>query len=111
MALFKRRPLWPQHATAHEALQFVASVCDGTKSHDSMGFCRDHLVWGNFFASTPPEQWLPVHHQSALFMVRYYRRQLTNAGFDVNQILGGHRPRRCTRREAKSIAPAWRDDP
>ncbi len=104
MGWFKRRPIWPQYAIPAEAVQFIASICDGAVARDGLGFQKEHVEIGHRMANADPPWWEPWQHDWAIYFVRYYRRQLSQAGFDIDQILGRRRPRRCRRSVGDSQA-------
>ncbi len=90
-------------------MQFIASICDGAVARDGLGFQKEHVAIGHALASADPAPWERWQQEWAMYFVRYYRRQLTEAGFDVDQILSG-RPRRSTRSDAGAVE-RWVVDP
>lgn len=110
MKWFKRRPISPRFATPAEAVQFIASICDGAVARDGFGFQKEHVEVGHAMARIDPSLWEPWQHDWAMFFVRCYRRQLSAAGFDVTQMLQRGRARRCRRSDLPGEA-TWQPDP
>ena len=104
-----RRPIAPTHATAFEAIAYLASACDGAIRLDGHGFSADHVAIGHRLAGA--RRWSRRDLRTARRLVTYYRRQLTHAGFDVNAVLSRRRPRRISRRRARRLTPGWYPDP
>ncbi len=96
----KKRTVWPGHATVQEAVQYLASVCDGAIKRDGHGFCSEHVAYGHWLAQLPPAEWGPEERQHGRTIVNTYREQLRRAGFDPEQILCRKRPRRLRRKPA-----------
>ena len=105
------RPLWPGHATVGDAVRYIASACDGARRRDGHGYSAEHTQYGHWLASLPDHQWTPSEHNAGLYLVHLYRRQLTQAGFDVEAILQRRRPRRLSRREHRALTAGWAPDP
>ena len=68
----RKRINWPGHATVDEAVQYLASVCDGAIKRDGHGFCSDHVAYGHWLAQLPPVEWGPEERQHGLTIVRTY---------------------------------------
>lgn len=107
----KSRPTWPGHATVQEAVQYLASVCDGAIKRDGHGFRSDHVAYGHWLARLPASQWGPEEVGHGRTIVRTYRQQLQSAGFNPEQIISGKRPRRIRRKRAAMIRSGWAPDP
>ena len=67
------------------------------------------MAVGHALAKTDPATWERWQREWAMHIVRYYRRQLTEAGFDVDQILAG-RSLRSPRSEG-NVCQKWAPDP
>lgn len=111
MLMRRNRPIWPGHATVHEAVQYLASVCDGAIKHDGHGFRSDHVAYGHWLAQLPLVEWGPQECQHGLSIVRTYSAQLRRAGFDPEQILRGGRPPRIGSKRSAQLQPGWATDP
>ncbi len=107
----RRRPIWPGYATARDAVQYLASACDGAIRRDGHGFSTDHVEIGHWLASLDDTAWGPTEQQRALQLVRVYRHQLDRAGFNTGEILRAARPARTTRRRLDRLHPCWATDP
>ena len=107
----RKRINWPGHATVDEAVQYLASVCDGAIKRDGHGFCSDHVAYGHWLAQLPPVEWGPEERQHGITIVRTYSAQLRRAGFDPEQILHGGRPTRASRRGSAGLQAGWATDP
>lgn len=104
------KPTHPLSATPTEALGFMASVCDGARRSDSLGFGRDEQDAHQLLAKGE-SNWTFGERRRALWIIRYYRRQLTTAGFNVDQILR-RKPIKISKRRFKKLPPAlWYADP
>ncbi len=106
-----RRPTSPRHATAAEAVRYLASVCDGATRRDGHGFSSDHVAYGHWLAALPADRWTPAEHAGARQLVRIYRNQLARVVFAPADILTGRRPRRISRRVASRLQAGWAPDP
>lgn len=105
-----RKPHDPRNASIPEALAYLASVCDGATTRDGIGFGYEEQD-GHQLLAYGAQNWSAQHRKRAAWIVRYYRRQLSAAGFDVDQILKG-RTNRMARRRARKLAVAdWYPDP
>lgn len=104
-------PHSPRHATAADAIHYLASICDGAVRRDGHGFASDHVTYGHWLAGLPPDSWTPAEHIAARQLVRIYRNQLTRAGFAPADIVAGRRPRRISRRAASRLRAGWASDP
>lgn len=107
----RKRINWPGHATVDEAVQYLASVCDGAIKRDGYGFCSDHVAYGHWLAQLPAVEWGPEERQHGMTIVRTYSAQLRRAGFDPEQILRGGRPARASRRRSAGVQAGWATDP
>lgn len=107
----RNRTTWPGHATVKEAVQFLASVCDGAIKRDGHGFCSEHVAYGHWLAQLPADEWGPEEHRHGRSIVRVYREQLRRAGFDPEQILGQRRPPLVKRRQVDRLQTGWAPDP
>lgn len=107
----KKRINWPGHATVPEAVQYLASVCDGAIKRDGHGFCGDHVAYGHWLAQLPDTEWGPEEHWHGRSIVCVYREQLRQAGFNPEQILGKRRPSRVKRRQIERLQTGWAPDP
>ena len=105
------RTIWPGHATVQEAVQYLASVCDGAIKRDGHGFCSEHVAYGHWLARLPDAEWGTEEHRHARSIVCVYREQLRRAGFDPEQILGRRRPSRVKRRRVERLQTGWAPDP
>jgi len=109
-AMRTKRPIWPGYATIQEAVQYLASACDGAIKRDGHGFRSDHVAYGHWLAQLPEEEWGSEEHLHGLTIIRVYRQQLRRAGFDPDVILGGGRRHRMTGRQAKRLRAGWAPD-
>lgn len=102
---FHRAP----RATAHDAIAYLASACDGARRRDHHGFNAEHVELGHRLARAT--RWSRRDHRSARKLISFYRRQLTAAGYDIEALLGsrGHEPRR--RAQQRSGDAQWAADP
>ncbi len=107
----RKRITWPGHATVPEAVQYLASVCDGAIKRDGHGFCNAHVAYGHWLAQLPPTEWGTQERQHGLAIVRTYAVQLRRAGFDPEQILRGARPVRISGKRCAELHPGWACDP
>ncbi len=107
----RRRPIHPSHATPAEAIHFLASVCDGALRRDGIGFGTDHVAIGHHLAAKYADGWAPHDHAQARHLLRIYRRQLLAAGFDIQNLIRGRRPRRCSPRTTEGLVAGWAADP
>lgn len=96
-------------ATARDAIEYLASACDGAVRRDGHGFGTDHVTVGH--ALVARARWGPRCRRQARQLVRIYRHQLSRAGFDPAQILGDSPARSITRHQLRSMTPCWADDP
>lgn len=108
---FRRKLVHPAHATVAEAIQFLASVCDGATRRDSIGFGADHVAIGHRLATRDSTEWTPYETAQGRQLVIIYQRQLGGAGFAVDSILAGRRKRRCSPRMVSSLIAGWATDP
>lgn len=102
---FHRAP----RATAHDAIAYLASACDGARRRDHHGFNAEHVELGHRLARAT--RWSRRDHRHARQLIRFYSRQLTAAGYNVEALLGrqGRDARR--RRRPRSPKPKWATDP
>ena len=104
-----RRPISPAYATPHEAIQYLASACDGAIRRDGHGFSSDHVQIGHELANR--SRWGRKHRRSGQHLIQVYRRQLEHAGFDMARMLMQSTPSRISRKRSNSLNPAWMTDP
>jgi len=95
--------------TLSDAIAYLASACDGAQQRDGHGFNADHVPIGHRLVGA--NRWSRRDRRRARQFVRYYRRQLSAAGFDVDAVLRGRRPRRRSRRFRSQNPPQWAVDP
>lgn len=108
---FRRKLVHPAHATVPEAIQFLASVCDGATRRDGIGFGADHVAIGHRLATRDSTKWTPYETAQGRQLVIIYRRQLGGAGFAVHSTLGRGRPQRCSQKAASTFIAGWATDP
>ena len=102
---FRRAP----RATAYDAIAYLASACDGARRRDGHGFNTEHVEIGHRLARAT--RWSRRDRRRAQALIRFYRRQLTAAGYDVDALLG-RRPRKSEPRRLRGSGPArWATDP
>ncbi len=106
MLLHRRHPA---NASVRDAIQYLASACDGAFRRDGHGFAREHVDLGHHLAAC--RHWGPRRRRTARKLVRIYQGQLERAGFDPNQVLGVARPRTMHLWRARSLTPGWAADP
>ncbi len=104
-----RQKVHPATATLRDAIEYLASACDGAVRRDGHGFSTDHVILGHGLAEHP--RWGPSRRRRARRLVRFYQQQLTRAGFDPDQILGNRSPARISRRQLQLLAASWAPDP
>lgn len=68
-----------------QAIQHLAALCDGAHQVDGVGFSKIHVEFGKSLAAQ--DTWSPKQTKAALHLVRRYRKQLTNGGFNVEDLL------------------------
>ncbi len=103
--LMRRRS--PAEATVRDAVDYLASACDGAVRRDGHGFALEHVRTGHRLAAR--RRWSRRDKRAARFLVRYHFRQLERAGYDVETLLGQVRR---SRRRYPSPGPAiWAPDP
>ena len=94
---FRRRR--PAEATAREAIEYLASACDGAIRRDGHGFNREHVVTGHALAQK--RRWSRRDRTTAERLTVHYQSQLRCAGLVASGALRArHRP-----------APQWAPDP
>ena len=106
-----KRPIWPGYATVQEAVQYLASACDGAIKRDGHGFRSDHVAYGHWLAQLPGEEWGSEEYRHGMTIVRVYQQQLQRAGFDPKRILERKRSPRISQRKSARLEPGWRPDP
>lgn len=104
-----RRPISPTHATPHEAIAYLASVCDGAVRRDGHGFSSDHVLIGHQLARH--QRWGRRQRRTAVQLIRIYCHQLDQAGFDTATLLSSRTPPRLSRRRSTYLTPGWFTDP
>lgn len=72
------------------AIRFLAGNCDGAVSHDGQGFNGRDAAIGHSFANQERDFSARQAEIAAKF-VKFYRKQLTNGGFDVDAILAEYK--------------------
>jgi hypothetical protein len=72
--------------TLSQAVQALASVCDGAISQDFQGFAGPDVTAGHYFASIPQELWGAEWERKVHTILRKYRRQLEGFGIDYDAI-------------------------
>ena len=103
-------PLRPRsRTTLYDAIAYLASACDGARRRDGHGFNADHVAGGHRLAQA--SRWSRRDRRRARQLVRFYRRQLITAGFDVGALLNGRRPRRRSRSFRRQNPAQWAVDP
>lgn len=103
-------PLRRTHrATAYDAIAYLASACDGARRRDHHGFNSEHVQVGHELAGA--SRWSRRNHRQARQLIRFYRRQLTAAGYDVDALLGRRGSDRRPPRNSGSSAAQWAADP
>ncbi len=95
-----------ESASVPDAIRFLASVCDGALSLDGHGFSRLDAPLGHAIARLSVEHWDELTWWWACWLVRAYRRQLSFAGFDIDEVLT-----RRQRRHRVSSDAGWMPDP
>ncbi len=83
-------------ATVREAIEYLASACDGAVRRDGHGFSRDHVQLGHALARQ--KAWTRRDRRLARAIAGVYSTQLTTAGFGAP-----------TRNQG--AAAGWRKDP
>lgn len=73
---FRRRN--PAQATVREAIEYLASACDGAIRRDGHGFNREHVAIGHALARKP--SWTRRETTAAKQLTVCYQRQLGKAG-------------------------------
>lgn len=66
----------------HQALNHLASVCDGAATLDGQGFSAVDVHIGHHLASKNPTDWTDNEAETALQLARYYKGQL--GSFDID---------------------------
>ncbi len=99
----------PATATLRDAIEYLASACDGAVRRDGHGFSADHVAVGH--GLTARRHWGLVRRSRAKRLVRIYRQQLTRAGFEPDQVLGTRPPKQLARRRARLLRAFWAPDP
>jgi hypothetical protein len=72
--------------TLSQAVQALASVCDGAIAQDFQGFAGPDVTAGHYFASIPQELWGEAWERKIHTILRKYRRQLEGFGIDYDAI-------------------------
>lgn len=91
---FRRRN--KAQATVREAMEYLASACDGAVRRDGHGFNREHVALGHGLARKP--SWSHRDRRQAAVLMSRYAGQLQRAGL----LNSGRR---------HQTAPAWAADP
>lgn len=111
MPFLPKRPIHPSSATLGEAIQYLASTCDGAIKRDGLGFSSDDVAWGHHLANRDEALWTLQERQEALRLIRVYQRQLANAGYNPHAILRGRIRIKCSRRTYRKLVAGWFPDP
>lgn len=103
-------PLRQTHrATTYDAIAYLASACDGARRRDHHGFNTEHVQIGHQLARA--SRWSRRNHRQARRLIRFYRRQLAAAGYDVEGLLGPRGLEQRLPRGVRSSSPQWASDP
>lgn len=86
----------PAQATVREAIEYLASACDGAVRRDGHGFNREHVAIGHHLAHKA--RWSRGDRRQAAVLAKRYAGQLQRAGL-LNP------------RSHRQTAPAWATDP
>lgn len=78
-----------------EAIRFLAGRCDYAFTRDNQGFSGVDTGLGHYLAELPADQWTPAQRHEGWALTRKYRRQLEEAGYDVDGI--GEPPKPATK--------------
>jgi hypothetical protein len=73
-------------ATLKEAVDRLASVCDGAIENDGQGFAGPDTKWGHYFASLDEDQWGEGYRYLVHERLRKYRGQLAGFGIDYDSL-------------------------
>ena len=98
-----------RRATTYDAIAYLASACDGALRRDNHGFSTDHVQVGHRLARA--KRWSRRDRRQAKRLIRYYRRQLTTAGYDVNGLLGRGGRERWVHTVRRRRQVRWSADP
>lgn len=74
------------HAPLHDALNAIASSCDGAVEQDGRGFNATHAYDGARLAAIDHTDWTPEMAGTAWHMLRTYRGQLARTGIDFDAL-------------------------
>lgn len=66
------------------ALSILSHACDGASSRDSSGFNKLDAQVGHRMAQIPQHTWSEQDKKDMLRMLRKYKKQLMNLGFDYD---------------------------
>lgn len=72
-----------QTTSVAEAVRFLAGRCDWAYTRDNSGFSQADAGLGHFLAGLAEDQWTPDQMGEAYNLTRKYRRQLEEAGFEL----------------------------
>lgn len=79
-------------ASVQEAIRYLAGRCDWASTRDDAGFSGVDTGLGHFLAALPDDQWTPAQLYEGWQLTRKYRRQLDEAGFDLDAMAEPERP-------------------
>lgn len=71
-------------------LSLLSSACDGASSRDSAGFNRMDAQLGHRLAQIAQDLWSEQDKADTLHMLKKYKKQLENLGFDYDRELVGY---------------------
>ncbi len=111
MRIGRRRAIWPGYASKADAIEYLASVCDGAIRRDGHGFSSDHVAIGHHLTQRARVGWTASERHDAVVLIRIYQRQLMAAGFNVRTILQNDKAQHCSARRLKKLQPRWYPDP
>ena len=110
MPFRRKRLIHPSSATPGEAIQYLASICDGAIKRDGLGFASNDAVWGHHLANRDETTWTRDERFAAMRLVRIYQHQLANAGYNPHAILTS-RQAKCSQRSYDKYVAGWFADP
>jgi len=70
----------------YRAIRFLAMRCDGARRLDGQGFNKHDAGYGGFLAGVNPQHWTIKETNGAQNMLRKYRGQLEQGGFDLSSL-------------------------
>lgn len=102
MSIRTRRNL--TRASLREAIEYLASACDGAVRRDGHGFTADDVAIGHRLAHK--RRWTRRDQAVAHRIVVHHRRQLENAGIAIKGVTS-----KSNRRETRLAPACWAADP